>query len=238
MRITGVGVNRAMKNLMAMKAAKEERQDKKEAVIMDLLSKYGRPGVAKLFPGEDVSTTEQDIYKAPGVDSSEITKRNLDEVPDEIAMFSQTSKEINAMKALTKPINEGGYGLGIETVTSFKENGDPDVFQRLLKKVKTEEEKLAKIGQPLPTDYLQGVVDKAVMTNSTSSGKINIGKIEKYIGREMDDLYKQFLLQEETARGSILLGFKPLASTKALKSFLLSAVHCASPSPPTFTPCS
>ena len=119
MRITGVGVNRAMKNLMATKAAKEERQDKKEAVIMDLLAKYGRPGLAKLFPGEDVSTTEQDIYKAPGVDSSEITEGNLDEVPDDIAMFSQTSKEINAMKALTKPINEGGYGLGIETVTSF-----------------------------------------------------------------------------------------------------------------------
>ena len=200
MRITGVGVNRAMKNLMATKAAKEERQDKKEAVIMDLLAKYGRPGLAKLFPGEDVSTTEQDIYKAPGVDSSEITEGNLDEVPDDIAMFSQTSKEINAMKALTKPINEGGYGLGIETVTSFKANGDPDVFQRLLKKVKTEEEKFAKIGQSLPTDYLQGVVDKAVMTNSTPNGKINIGKIEKYIGREMDDLYKQFLLQEETAR--------------------------------------
>ena len=206
MRITGVGVNRAMKNLMAMKAAKEERQDKKEAVIMEIFAKYGRGGLKSLFPSEDVSQPSQDIYKAPGVDSLEITQRELDEVPDEIVAFSQTAKEINAMKSLTKPVNDGGYGLGIETVTSFKANGDPDVFQRLLKKVKKEEEKFSKIGQSLPTDYLQGVVDKAVMTNSTPSGKINIGKIEKYIGREMDDLYKQLLLQEETARGSILLG--------------------------------
>ncbi len=200
MRITGVGVNRAMKNLMAMRAAKEERQDKKEAVIMEILSKYGRPGLAKLFPGEDVSTTEQDIYKAPGVDSSEITKRNLDEVPD-TSIYLQSNKEINAMDVLRSQ-----YKLDTTAISAFKANGDPDVFQRLLEKVQKKQEEFADKGESLPKDYLQTVVNKSVMSNSTVSGKINIEKIEKYIDGEMDDLLKQMLLQEETPRGNVLLG--------------------------------
>lgn len=200
MRITGVGVNRAMKNLMAMKAAKEERRDRKEAVIMDIASKYGIGGLKSLFPGEDVSQPSKDIYKAPGVDSLEITQRELDEVPD-TSIYLQSNKEINAMNTL-----KSQYKLDTTAISAFKANGDPDVFQRLLDNVQKKEAKFAEKGESLPKEYLQTVVNKSVMSNSTVSGKINIGKIEKYIGREMDDLLKQMLLQEETPRGNVLLG--------------------------------
>ena len=97
MAITGVGALRGMKNLMAMKAAKEERQDKREALIMKLYSEHGPSGLSRLFSGEDAKSAVQVAslntakpYKAPGVvsDTDDIEETQLDPVinPDKYAM--------------------------------------------------------------------------------------------------------------------------------------------------------
>ena len=208
MRITGVGVNRAMKNLAAARQQArlekkeeeryaQERKDKKLNILLGIKAKYGSGAIASLFPGEN-------IYEAPGVE--DVSEEESDESLTSSSLYSQTNKEIVAMEQLRAPESKGGYGLDDETIAKFKANGDSDVFQRILKKVRPIKQDFISKGRDFPSAALQSIVEGAVLANSSPSGKINLTAIEKVIGGKLDDLSKAILLQQEQPRGSIQLG--------------------------------
>lgn len=216
MAITGVGALRGLKNIMAMQAAKEEknrweaeRKDKREALIMQLWSKHGSSGLNRLFPGEDAKSAIQIAslntarpYQAPGVvsDTDDIEQTQLDPVinPDKYAM---STGELSALDSL-----KNNYNLDDNTIATFKAVGDPDVWQQLHKKIIDVDKKFSSEGREMPTDYLQQVVEKSVLTHASPTKGLNMKKIEDYIGREMDVMFKAMLEDQPPARGDILLG--------------------------------
>lgn len=220
MSITGVGFNRAMKNLaVARQQARlekkeeeryaQERKDKKLNILLGIKAKYGSGAIASLFPGEN-------IYEAPGIE--DVSEEESDESLTSSSLYSQTNKEIVAMEQLRAPESKGGYGLDDETIAKFKANGDSDVFQRILKKVRPIKQDFISKGRDFPSAALQGIVEGAVLANSSPSGKINLTAIEKVIGGKLDDLSKAILLQQEQPRGSIQLGDYFYAEQVDLKS--------------------
>ena len=113
MRITGVGVNRAMKNLAAARQQArlekkeeeryaQERKDKKLNILLGIKAKYGSGAIASLFPGEN-------IYEAPGVE--DVSEEESDESLTSSSLYSQTNKETVGMEQLRSPESKGGYGL-------------------------------------------------------------------------------------------------------------------------------
>ena len=54
----------------------------------------------------------------------------------------------------------------------------------------------------MPEDVISGIVESAVMTQPTSR-EIDFTKLEDFIGREMDSLYKDMLKSQSTDPGSV-----------------------------------
>tara|TARA_Y100000114_G_scaffold157165_1_gene187651 strand:+ start:1708 stop:2745 length:1038 start_codon:yes stop_codon:yes gene_type:complete len=192
-KITGRGVAAGMRNLMAMREADRQEKNRKEEVLMGIFAKYGVSGLNGLFPGEDVS--------------KEALNTDLeDDSLTDTSSFSQTLSETNAMKKLARSREDDGYGLDQTTIAAIKANGDPTAFKRLYEMVDKKAKYFQERGQELPLDYLRTVVDQAVMTSASPSGKINFKKMEDYVGRELDDLSKAIIMQASEAqnRGEIL----------------------------------
>ena len=216
-KITGRGVAAGMRNLMAMREADRQEKNRKEEVLMGIFAKYGVSGLNGLFPGEDVSK------EALNTDLEDDSLTNT-------SSFSQTLSETNAMKKLARNREDGGYELDQTTIAAIKANGDPTAFKRLYEMVDKKAKYFQEIGEEIPVDYLRTVVDQAVMTSASSSGKINFKKMEDYVGRELDDLSKAIIMQASEAqnRGEILftdVNYAKKIDINDLKEFEIKALE-------------
>ena len=216
-KITGRGVAAGMRNLMAMREADRQEKNRKEEVLMGIFAKYGVSGLNGLFPGEDVSK------EALNTDLEDDSLTNT-------SSFSQTLSETNAMKKLARNREDGGYELDHTTIAAIKANGDPTAFKRLYEMVDKKAKYFQEIGEEIPVDYLRTVVDQAVMTSASSSGKINFKIMEDYVGRELDDLSKAIIMQASEAqnRGEILftdVNYAKKIDINDLKEFEIKALE-------------
>tara|TARA_R100000329_G_C7611243_1_gene216910 strand:- start:237 stop:1280 length:1044 start_codon:yes stop_codon:yes gene_type:complete len=167
----------------------KDRQNKREAAIMDIYSKTGGIGLKKIF-GSDFSSS--------GDQTSTALNENIDS--DNIT-YTSSKAESDAMMLKN-------FGMSDEALARFASSGDPTVFERLLGIVEKQRVLYESQGLTMPEEIITQIVEQSPIVGPTSTGKINIKAIEKYVGRELDDLYKGILEQQGVTGGSVTL-FEP-----------------------------
>ena len=184
------------------------RRDAREQAIMDIYAKHGPAGLGKIFP-MGIGSTNSKRYTSTGPKTDDITQTSLSPVIGESESaytFPMSAEESNYMKTLQKD-----YGLDDDTAARFMANGDPTVFKRLYEKVNEaqkfyQEQDKPFANSPVSEKFIGEIISGSVDQAASPSGRIDINKVESYIGRELDGLYKSILQQQEMPRGQVLLG--------------------------------
>ena len=94
------------------------------------------------------------------------------------------------------------YNLNEETLAPILATGDKTAAHKLLSILEDQKQKYGADGFDLPEDVISGIVESAVMTQPTSR-EIDFTKLEDFIGREMDSLYKDMLKSQSKDPGSV-----------------------------------
>jgi len=199
MKLTAVGIRNYQDKV-------EARQDQREKTIMDLYAKGGASSIAKLFNRSTVNNRGIQLFNRN--DEDDITQTSLGPTMGDSYVFGQSTKEAAFMKDL-----QDNFGLDDDTAAKFMANGDPTVFERLHKKIKAAQEFYEVQDKPFARSpvsekFIGNLIQGSIAQASTPSGRIDIKKVEDYVGRELDGLYKGILQQEEMPRGQIILGDK------------------------------
>ena len=184
------------------------RRDAREQAIMDIYAKHGPAGLGKIFP-MGIGSTNSKRYTPTRPKTDDITQTSLSPVIGESESaytFPMSAEESNYMKTLQKD-----YGLDDDTAARFMANGDPTVFKRLYEKVNEaqkfyQEQDKPFANSPVSEKFIGEIISGSVDQAASPSGRIDIDKVESYIGRELDGLYKSILQQQEMPRGQVLLG--------------------------------
>ena len=165
------------------------RRDAREEAIMSIYAKTGGVGLRKIF-GSDYRKPDQtaDAFNMQDVDTDDIK-------------YSSSKAQSDAMMLR-------GFGMSDEALARFASSGDPTVFKRLLDIVDKQRLLYEDQGLTMPEEVITQIVEKSTISGPASSGRINIPAIEKYIGRELDTLYKGVLEQQDVTAGSVTL-FEP-----------------------------
>lgn len=201
MKLTSVGLRNYLDKTRA-------RRDAREQAIMDIYAKHGPAGLGKIFP-MGIGSTNSKRYTSTGPKTDDITQTSLSPVIGESESaytFPMSAEESNYMKTLQKD-----YGLDDDTAARFMANGDPTVFKRLYEKVNEaqkfyQEQDKPFANSPVSEKFIGEIISGSVDQAASPSGRIDIDKVESYIGRELDGLYKSILQQQEMPRGQVLLG--------------------------------
>ena len=201
MKLTSVGLRNYLDKTRA-------RRDAREQAIMDIYAKHGPAGLGKIFP-MGIGSTNSKRYTSTGSKTDDITQTSLSPVIGESESaytFPMSAEESNYMKTLQKD-----YGLDDDTAARFMANGDPTVFKRLYEKVNEaqkfyQEQDKPFANSPVSEKFIGEIISGSVDQAASPSGRIDINKVESYIGRELDGLYKSILQQQEMPRGQVLLG--------------------------------
>lgn len=157
-----------------------KKQDEKEAMVFGLAAKYG----VDFLSGGDSTT----LAGASGT----------------TAGFDQTAKSPYgiALKTLQSPNH---YGLDDEILAPIIASGDKEGPAKLLNQLEKQRLRYEnELGIQMPQTVVQEIVQSAITTQPVGR-KIDFKKIEEYIGREMDDLYKAVLTAQETKAGQVFV---------------------------------
>ena len=162
MGFSSAGVINWLDKAEMIKAAKEQEENKREALAFEISMKYGNNFL-----------TSSGKNKAGSMPTS------------------------TASAALMKE-----YNLNEDTLAPILATGDKTAAPNLLTILEKQRLKYENQGLTLPEDVVSGIVESAVMTQPTSR-EIDFTEIEKFIGREMDSLYKDMLKSQSTDPGSV-----------------------------------
>tara|TARA_R110002167_G_scaffold249963_1_gene456123 strand:+ start:572 stop:1537 length:966 start_codon:yes stop_codon:yes gene_type:complete len=162
MGFSSAGVINWLDKAEMIKAAKEQEENKREALAFEISMKYGNNFL-----------TSSGKNKAGSMPTS------------------------TATAALIKE-----YNLNEDTLAPILATGDKTAAPNLLTILEKQRLKYENQGLTLPEDVVSGIVESAVMTQPTSR-EIDFTKLEDFIGREMDSLYKDMLKSQSTDPGSV-----------------------------------
>ena len=201
MKLTSVGLRNYLDKTRA-------RRDAREQAIMDIYAKHGPAGLGKIFP-MGIGSTNSKRYTPTRPKTDDITQTSLSPVIGESESaytFPMSAEESNYKERLQE-----NYGLDDDTAARFMANGDPTVFKRLYEKVNEaqkfyQEQDKPFANSPVSEKFIGEIISGSVDQAASPSGRIDIDKVESYIGRELDGLYKSILQQQEMPRGQVLLG--------------------------------
>jgi len=197
MRLTARGI----KNYQDKATA---RQDKREQIIMDLYAKTGSTGLAKLM---NSSTADNRGFILPGfrknkkdIDFAEIDEEGLNPV-----IFNEQDVSLSEAGFLEKLRKD--YNISEDATARLIANGDPTVFQRIYEAASTKARYYAEeLDIEPPDSIVSEIVENAAIINASPTGKLDIDKVEAYIGREMDSVMKAMIQSQSMSRGQVTLG--------------------------------
>ena len=96
------------------------------------------------------------------------------------------------------------YNLTDETLAPILASGDKTAAPRLLDMLEKQRLKYENEGLTLPEEVIANILESAVITQPTTE-ELDIDKLETFIGREMDSLYKELLKTQSTTPGSVFI---------------------------------
>ena len=162
MGFSSAGVINWLDKAEMIKAAKEQEENKREALAFEIAMKYGGGSFAGSGSGKGKS------------------------IPTNLATA-----------ALMKE-----YKLTEETLAPILASGDKSAAGRLLNLLEDQKQKYGKDDFDLPDEVVSGIVESAVISQPTTR-EIDFTEMEKFIGREMDSMYKDLLKSQSTDPGAV-----------------------------------
>ena len=94
------------------------------------------------------------------------------------------------------------YNLDEDTLAPILASGDKTAAPRLLNLLEKQRLKYENQKLTLPDEVVSGIVESAVTTQPTAR-EIDFDKLENFIGREMDSLYKDMLKSQSVTPGAV-----------------------------------
>jgi len=119
------------------------------------------------------------------------------------------------------------YSLTDETLAPILASGDKTAAPRLLDILEKQRLKYENEGLTLPEEVVANILESAVITQPTTE-ELDIAKLEDFIGREMDSLYKELLKQQLESSGSVFIpepAFVEMPSLEDLDRFEKRAIQ-------------
>jgi len=108
------------------------------------------------------------------------------------------------------------YKLTEETLAPILASGDKSAAGRLLNLLEGQKQKYGEDGFDLPDEVVSGIVESAVISQPTTR-EIDFTEMEKFIGREMDSMYKNLLKSQSTDPGAVFFPEPVFASAPDLE---------------------
>tara|TARA_R100000388_G_C7233898_1_gene156536 strand:- start:563 stop:1528 length:966 start_codon:yes stop_codon:yes gene_type:complete len=162
MGFSSLGVINWLDKAEMIKAAKEQEENKREALAFEIAMKYGGGSFAGSGSAKGTSTST-------GVATAALMER---------------------------------YNLDEETLAPILATGDKTAAPRLLNLLEKQRLKYENQKLTLPDEVVSNIVESAVTTQPITK-EIDFEEMEKFIGREMDSLYKDLLKSQSTDPGAV-----------------------------------
>ena len=176
------------------------RRDAREKAVMDIYAKYGSAGLSKIFPmGSGSSNISRTKEQKPTVGFSKIKRDSLNPV--------FTEQDVSMEEAGYLKLLRDNYNISDETTARLIANGDPTIFKRMYEKAQEKAKYYeGELGAAPPESIISTILEKSAEVPARAGGKLNIDKIESYIGREMDSMMKSIIQSQNISRGQVILG--------------------------------
>ena len=176
------------------------RRDAREKAVMDIYAKYGSAGLSKIFPmGSGSSNISRTKEQKPTVGFSKIKRDSLNPV--------FTEQDVSMEEAGYLKLLRDNYNISDETTARLIANGDPTIFKRMYEKAQEKAKYYeGELGAAPPESIISTILEKSAEIPARAGGKLNIDKIESYIGREMDSMMKSIIQSQNISRGQVILG--------------------------------
>ena len=158
-------------------AEEQKRMDEKEALMFSIAGKYGVD-----FLNDGANTT---LAGAAATTEG----------------FNQAAKSSGGVAVKTLQTN---YNLSDDVLVPILTSGDKKGPSKLLSALEKQRLKYEELGMQMPESVIGQIVESAVVTQP-SGQKINFDKMEEYIGREMDSMYKAILTAQNTKAGEVFV---------------------------------
>ena len=158
-------------------AEEQKRMDDKEALIFSIAGKYGVD-----FLNGGANTT---------LAGASATTEG----------FNQAAKSSGGVAVKTLQTN---YNLSDDVLVPILTSGDKKGPAKLLSALEKQRIKYEELGLQMPESVIGQIVESAVVTQP-SGQKINFDKMEEYIGREMDSMYKAIQTAQNTKTGEVFV---------------------------------
>jgi hypothetical protein len=198
MRLTARGIRNYQDKVVA-------RQDQREKTIMELYGKGGSAALRKIFNSSNIDNRGINLFgkrkSSPDVDFSEIERDSLN--PTNIFTEQDVSmSEQGYLKLLRKT-----YNISDGVAARLIANGDPTIFQRIYEAARESAKYYAgTLGVEPPDSIVANIVENSAIIPAGPNGKLDVDKVEAYIGREMDSVMKAMIQSEGIQRGQVILG--------------------------------
>jgi len=198
MKLTAVGIRNYQDKV-------EARQDQREKTIMDLYNKGGPSILRKVLGQSNIDNRGINLFgnrkSSPDADFSEIERDSLN--PTNI--FGEQDVKMSEQGYLQ--LLRKQYNISDGVTARLIANGDPTIFQRIYEATKEKAEYYAEeLGVEPPDSIVANIVENSAAIPGTPSGKIDIDKVEAYIGREMDSVMRGIIQSQSMQRGQVILG--------------------------------
>tara|TARA_Y100000004_G_scaffold2023_1_gene2525 strand:+ start:2723 stop:3847 length:1125 start_codon:yes stop_codon:yes gene_type:complete len=223
MRLTAVGIRNYQDKV-------EARQDQREKTIMDLYAKGGPSTIRKLFGKSTIDNRGINLFdtKKSNTDDLESTNKNLD-IADIEMSYLDTPNLSTKNLAIAENLIEN-FGMNPNAVARLAI--DPTSFERLaeyMSKLSEQfsEKKFKEMTKEMAAQEIGNILDTAIFKQGTTSGKLDMSAIEKYVGRELDVLYKTILQEEQLSSGAVVFPERVLVETpdpSKIPGFIKSAL--------------
>jgi len=200
------------------------RRDAREQAIMDIYSKTGGIGLRRIF-GSSPNKTKNLMTST---DDLESTGKNLDIANIEMSYLDGPSISTKNL-AIAESLIEN-FGMSPDAVAKLAI--DPTSFERLAKYMSNvskqfSEKKFTEMTKEMAAQEIGRALEGAIFKQAKTGGKLNIPAIEKYVGRELDTLYKTILQEEQLASGAVVFPERILVETpdpSKIPGFIKSAL--------------
>ena len=195
------------------------RRDAREQAIMDIYSKTGGIGLRRIFGSSPVSMRNI----VTGTDNLEKTNEGI--TKSYLGTPNISTKNLAIADDLIQ-----NFGMSPDAVARLAI--DPTSFERLQKTMNDlrnqyADKKGTEMTKEIATTEIGSILEDAIFKQATTSGKLNIPAIEKYVGRELDTLYKTILQEEQLASGAVVFPERVLIETpdpSKIPGFIKSAL--------------
>ena len=202
MRLTAVGIRNYQDKV-------EARQDQREKTIMDLYAKGGPSTIRKLFGQSTVDNRGINLFDTKKSSTDDLESTDIEKSYLETPNVS--TKNLAIAENLIK-----NFGMNPSAVAKLAI--DPTSFERLEKYINNlskqfSEKKFKEMTKEMAAEEIGSILDSAIFKQGTTSGKLDMSAIEKYVGRELDSLYKTILQEEQLSSGAVVFPERVLVET-------------------------